>query len=157
MDRKGKGKQIAGAGSSSGKKRKGGGGVEFRDEGLRINSKRKKPGVLQFFEESAEVGYYGGSSDEECDMDDLFNGNFVFFLSCMRFVCSWMLVSSTSILSHLMIWVCVCCSHWGSYLVKCRSLLESLISEIRVCVWVSFELFRLVWDSVFVCTEIVIW
>ena len=84
MDRKGKGKQIAGAGSSSGKKRKGGGGVEFRDEGLRINSKRKKPGVLQFFEESAEVGYYGGSSDEECDMDDLFNGNFVFFLSCMR-------------------------------------------------------------------------
>lgn len=79
MDRKGKGKQIAGAGSSSGKKRKGGGGVEFRDEGLRINSKRKKPGVLQFFEESAEVGYYGGSSDEECDMDDLFNGNFVFF------------------------------------------------------------------------------
>ncbi|XP_013611361.1 PREDICTED: protein RNA-directed DNA methylation 3 [Brassica oleracea var. oleracea] len=71
MDRKGKGKQIAGAGSSSGKKRKG--GVEFRDEGLRINSKRKKPGVLQFFEESAEVGYYGGSSDEECDMDDLFN------------------------------------------------------------------------------------
>uniref|UniRef100_M4CZ23 KOW domain-containing protein n=1 Tax=Brassica campestris TaxID=3711 RepID=M4CZ23_BRACM len=73
MDRKGKGKQIAGAGSSSGKKRKGGGGVEFRDEGLRINSKRKKPGVLQFFEESAEVGYYGGSSDEECDMDDLFN------------------------------------------------------------------------------------
>ncbi|KAF2574921.1 hypothetical protein F2Q70_00006710 [Brassica cretica] len=77
MDRKGKGKQIAGAGSSSGKKRKGGGGggggVEFRDEGLRISSKRKKPGVLQFFEESAEVGYYGGSSDEECDMDDLFN------------------------------------------------------------------------------------
>ncbi|KAG2262522.1 hypothetical protein Bca52824_069601 [Brassica carinata] len=71
MDRKGKGKQIAGAGSSSGKKRKG--GVEFRDEGLRINSKRKKPGVLQFFEESAEVGYYGGSSDEECDMDDVFN------------------------------------------------------------------------------------
>ncbi|KAH0861608.1 hypothetical protein HID58_089869 [Brassica napus] len=71
MDRKGKGKQIAGAGSSSGKKRKG--GVEFRDEGLRISSKRKKPGVLQFFEESAEVGYYGGSSDEECDMDDLFN------------------------------------------------------------------------------------
>lgn len=82
MDRKGKGKQIAGAGSSSGKKRKG--GVEFRDEGLRISSKRKKPGVLQFFEESAEVGYYGGSSDEECDMDDLFNGNFVFSsLACV--------------------------------------------------------------------------
>ncbi|XP_056847495.1 protein RNA-directed DNA methylation 3 isoform X2 [Raphanus sativus] len=72
MDRKGKGKQIAGSGSSSaGKKRKG--GVEFRDEGLRINSKRKKPGVLQFFEESAEVGYYGGSSDEDCDVNDLFN------------------------------------------------------------------------------------
>ncbi|CAH8379873.1 unnamed protein product [Eruca vesicaria subsp. sativa] len=70
MDRKGKGKQIAGAGSSSGKKRKGG-GVEFRDEGLRINSKRKKPGVLQFFEESAEVGYYGESSDE--DIDDFLN------------------------------------------------------------------------------------
>ncbi|KAL0888660.1 hypothetical protein Bca101_012643 [Brassica carinata] len=76
MDHKGKGKQIAGTGSSSvGKKRKGGGGgVEFRDEGLRINnsSKRKKPGVLQFFEESAEVGYYGGSSDEDCDFDDDF-------------------------------------------------------------------------------------
>lgn len=86
MDRKGKGKQIAGSGSSSaGKKRKG--GVEFRDEGLRINSKRKKPGVLQFFEESAEVGYYGGSSDEDCDVDDLFNGNFVFFFLLHAFDC----------------------------------------------------------------------
>ncbi|ESQ40338.1 hypothetical protein EUTSA_v10015856mg, partial [Eutrema salsugineum] len=67
MDYKGKGKQVAGTESSSGgRKRKG--GVEFRDEGLRI-SKRKNPGVLQFFEESAEVGYYGGSSDEDCDVD----------------------------------------------------------------------------------------
>ncbi|CAN8257190.1 unnamed protein product [Cochlearia groenlandica] len=76
MDRKGKGKQIAGSGLSpgggGGRKRKGGGGVEFRDEGLRI-SKRKKPGVVQFFEESEEVGYYGGSSDEDCDVDDFLN------------------------------------------------------------------------------------
>lgn len=74
MDRKGKGKQIAGKGSSSGGKKRKGGGVEFRDEGLRI-SKRKKPEVLQFFEESAEVGYYGESSEEECDVDDFLNGN----------------------------------------------------------------------------------
>ncbi|KAL1201471.1 Protein RNA-directed DNA methylation 3 [Cardamine amara subsp. amara] len=65
MDRKGKGKQVAGNGSSSGgKKRKS--SVEFRDEGLRIK-KRKNPEVLQFFEESADVGYYGGSSDEDDD------------------------------------------------------------------------------------------
>ncbi|KAG7549451.1 NGN domain [Arabidopsis thaliana x Arabidopsis arenosa] len=65
MDRKGKGKQVDGDESSSGgKKRKN--NVEFRDEGLRIK-KRKNPGVLQFFEESAEVGYYGGSSDEDDD------------------------------------------------------------------------------------------
>ncbi|XP_010452326.1 PREDICTED: protein RNA-directed DNA methylation 3-like [Camelina sativa] len=61
MDRKGKGKQVA---ASGGKKRKN--TVEFRDEGLRIK-KRKNPQVLQFFEESAEVGYYGGSSDEDDD------------------------------------------------------------------------------------------
>ncbi|CAH2074187.1 unnamed protein product [Thlaspi arvense] len=71
MDRKGKGKQVAETDSSSGgKKRKG--GVEFRDEGLRIG-KRKNPSVLQFFEESAEVGYYGGSSDEDCDVNDFLN------------------------------------------------------------------------------------
>ncbi|CAD5330785.1 unnamed protein product [Arabidopsis thaliana] len=65
MDRKGKGKQVAGSDSySGGQKRKN--SVEFRDEGLRIK-KRKNPEVLQFFEESAEVGYYGGSSDEDDD------------------------------------------------------------------------------------------
>ncbi|KAL1220868.1 Protein RNA-directed DNA methylation 3 [Cardamine amara subsp. amara] len=37
---------------------------EFRDECLMIK-KPKNPGVLQFFEESANVGYYGGSSDED--------------------------------------------------------------------------------------------
>ncbi|KFK24880.1 hypothetical protein AALP_AA8G036700 [Arabis alpina] len=73
MDRKGKGKLVTGKGSSSssGKKRKG--GVEFRDEGLRIDNKRKKPEVLQFFEESAEVGYYGESSEEDNDIDDFLN------------------------------------------------------------------------------------
>lgn len=89
MDRKGKGKQVAGDESSSGgKKRKN--TVEFRDEGLRIK-KRNNPGVLQFFEESAEVGYYGGSSDEDDDGLGFLNGNFslsslrfVDFLLCMR-------------------------------------------------------------------------
>uniref|UniRef100_A0A1J3I9E5 Putative transcription elongation factor SPT5-like protein 1 n=1 Tax=Noccaea caerulescens TaxID=107243 RepID=A0A1J3I9E5_NOCCA len=77
MDRKGKGKLVAGTGSSSRVKKRQG-GIEFRDEGLRISTdgaptkKRKTPGVLQFFEESAEVGYYGGSSDEDCDIDDDF-------------------------------------------------------------------------------------
>lgn len=75
MDRKGKGKLVAGKGLSSGeKKRKG--GVEFRDDGLRIDSKRKKAELLQFFEESAEVGYFGESSDEDGDIDDFLNGNF---------------------------------------------------------------------------------
>ncbi|ESQ43680.1 hypothetical protein EUTSA_v10015730mg, partial [Eutrema salsugineum] len=56
MDRKGKEKQVAGTDSSSGgKKRKG--GVLFRDESF---SKRRTPEVTQFFEESGEVGYYGG-------------------------------------------------------------------------------------------------
>uniref|UniRef100_A0A1J3CTC2 Putative transcription elongation factor SPT5-like protein 1 n=1 Tax=Noccaea caerulescens TaxID=107243 RepID=A0A1J3CTC2_NOCCA len=78
MDRKGKGKLVAGTGSSSRVKKRQG-GIEFRDEGLRISTdgaptkKRKTPGVLQFFEESAEVGYYGGSSDEDCDIDDFLN------------------------------------------------------------------------------------
>lgn len=88
MDRKGKGKQVAGDESSSGgKKRKN--TVEFRDEGLRIK-KRNNPGVLQFFEESAEVGYYGGSSDEDDDGLGFLNGNFslsslvslIFFFAC---------------------------------------------------------------------------
>ncbi|CAA7033948.1 unnamed protein product [Microthlaspi erraticum] len=79
MDRKGKGKLVAGTGSSSSLGKKRSGGVEFRDEGLRINTdgaptkKQKTPGILQFFEESAEVGYYGGSSDEDCDVDDFLN------------------------------------------------------------------------------------
>jgi hypothetical protein len=73
MDRKGKGKQVAGSDSySGGQKRKN--SVEFRDEGLRIK-KRKNPEVLQFFEESAEVGYYGGSSDEDDDGLGFLNGN----------------------------------------------------------------------------------